>query len=47
MYISPLHHASWFIQSFIIPTNANKLHVKTLKYTQRYVTSAPTCSGLE
>jgi len=36
-----------YIQSLIIPTNANKLHVKTLKYTQKYVTSAPTCFGFD
>jgi hypothetical protein len=33
-------------QSFIAPTNAKQIHIKTLKlFTLKYITIAPTCFG--
>jgi hypothetical protein len=43
-----LHRKLATAKSFIVPSNAQHVHIKTLKYfTLKYIKLAPTCFGFD
>jgi len=46
-FFSQLYRAFWLFQSFITPTNAQLICFKTLQFTLKYITIAPTCFGFD